>query len=326
MVKKTLYLIAMLFASSIALMAQLETSRLTITSGVTNPVLKQTIEQNVTNFLSACNVAVMKGDKPKFHKDWSTTDARNRTLEIWNNSPFNYSVSTLERICAKRPAGGWQIRDIPVTMFDAPDDERNQEIVINLTADGRIDDVFVPVTQYTELLSASIEVEDINLRMTVLEFVENFRTAYNRRSIKDLEIMFSDDAIIIVGKEIKPLKTKDAHNVVVSTNSQFEYQVKTKAQYIASLRNIFKVNKYVNVGFDDIEVIRHPNPEYPVYGVTLKQAWRSTYYSDDGYVFLLIDFEEPKQPVITVRTWQPDKIDGRDLRPDEVFKMGDFIK
>jgi len=47
---------------------------------------------------------------------------------------------------------------------------------------------------------------------------------------------------------------------------------------------------------------------------------------DTGWVFLLIDFSLLEHPVITIRTWQPDKIHGRDLRQDEIFNMGDFIR
>ena len=43
-------------------------------------------------------------------------------------------------------------------------------------------------------------------------------------------------------------------------------------------------------------------------------------------MFLLIDFEDKDNPVITVRTWQPEKYDGRDLKRDEIFQIGDFVK
>ncbi|GHT54627.1 hypothetical protein FACS189446_4720 [Bacteroidia bacterium] len=225
-------------------------------------------------------------------------------------------------ICNLVITGGYQIREIPVTMYEAPKDEQNQEIVINLTADGKIDDIFIPVTQYADLLSANMRMEDIDKRIIVLDFVENFRTSYNRKDIKFLETLFSDNAVIITGREIKQIPNSDkAFRASIPTTAKFEYLVRDKKAYMTALKNVFKNNKYIRLDFSDIVVVRHPNPKYPVYGVTLKQVWNSSSYTDIGYVFLLIDFEDPARPVITVRTWQPDKFNGRDLERDEIFQI-----
>jgi len=328
--KGLFFLSVILLFSSQLLKAQLETCNLVITDGIQNEKLKQTIEKNVSNFLTACNTAVIKSGQPNLNKQTTTDDARKNFASIWQNSPVGCSVSSLERKCLIRPSGGYQIRDIPVTMFDAPENEQNQEIVINLTDDGRVDDILIPITQYTDILSDQIDVEDVNLRTVVLDFVENFRTAYNKKDIKFLSTLFSEDAIIIVGKEIKEIRQPKSditsNNLLLQGKGKmFEYQVKTKKEYITSLANTFKNNKYIDVLFDSIEVIRHPNPQYPVYGVTLMQDWKSSSYMDTGYVFLLINFEDINHPMIKVRTWQPEKYQGRELRRDEIFQIGDFI-
>ena len=63
------------------------------------------------------------------------------------------------------------------------------------------------------------------------------------------------------------------------------------------------------------------HPKYPqVYGVNLKQSWTSSNYSDQGYLFLMIDFRDEKKPVIHVRSWQPLK----DTPSEEVIELGDF--
>ena len=324
--KSLFYLIVLWLFSSQMVKAQLEACNLVITGGIQDGVIKNAIEKNVSSFLTACNTAIIKGKKPDLNQDAATSDGRKRFLSIWSTSSLSCNVATLERKCLKRPAGGYQIRDIPVTMYDAPEDQQKQEIVINLTADGKVDDVFIPIAQYTDLVSSDIKAEDIDLRVIVLSFVENFRTAYNRKDLKFIENVFSNNAVIITGKEVKQVPNSDRTLRNSISAAQFEYQVNTKGQYMEKLRTVFKNNKYINVLFDDIIVIRHPNPAYPVYGVTLKQDWHSSTYSDTGYVFLLIDFENQSQPVITVRTWQPEKYNGRDLRRDEIFQIGDFIK
>jgi len=322
--KNLFYWLAVIIVGIQPVKAQLETCKLVITDGISNGRIKLAIEQNVSEFLSACNKAVVKGDKPNLNKQTTTDDGRKRFFEIWGTSPIGCSVSTLERKCLTRPAGGYQIRDIPVTMFEAPEAEQDQEIVINLTADGRIDDVFIPVAQYADLLNASEKTEDIALRMMVLEFVENYRTAYNRKDIGFIETVFSNNAVIIVGKAIKQKPNTDVALRSSLSTAQFEYQVKNKQQYISALKNVFKTNKYINVKFDEITVLQHEN--YPeVYGVTLKQTWDSeTLKNDIGYVFLLIDFRDKNHPLIHVRTWQPEQFDGRKLRRDEIFQIGNF--
>jgi hypothetical protein len=312
----TLWLLGILPAK-----AQVEHSNLVITDGIYSVKLKKTIEKNVSAFLYACNSAVIKGKEPKLSKKATTEDARTRFAAIWETSPMGCSIETLERICLRRPAGGYQIRNIPVTMYDAPENEQNQEIVLNLTYDGRIDDIFIPVMQYSDILSAGTE--DIDHRVMVLDFLENFRTAYNRKDIGFIETVFSDNAIIIVGKEIMQKPNSDEALRSLS-RAQFEYQVKNKTQYISALKEVFRKNKYINVTFDEYRVIQHE--AYPqVYGVTMKQVWDSSTLKDEtGYLFLLIDFRDEAHPLIHVRTWQPTMYAGRQLRRDEIFQIGDF--
>ena len=58
--------------------------------------------------------------------------------------------------------------------------------------------------------------------------------------------------------------------------------------------------------FDIIDVER--NPLHPsIYGVTLRQEWYASAYSDVGTVFLLWDFTNEDRPKIYVRTWQPNE-------------------
>ena len=89
------------------------------------------------------------------------------------------------------------------------------------------------------------------------------------------------------------------------------------------MKKIFAGNKYINVLFDEVEVIQHPKWTN-IYGVTLKQEWHSNRYSDVGFIFLMIDFKDENHPLIQVRTWQPEKLDGKVLSRDEVFSLGDF--
>jgi hypothetical protein len=135
-------------------------------------------------------------------------------------------------------------------------------------------------------------------------------------------MLFSDNAVIITGKAIKPIKNTDSQNLYTA-KAQFELQIKTKKEYMKSLESIFKKNSFIDVKFNDIIVVEHRNIQH-VYGVTLKQDWKSSMYSDKGYVFLLIDYRNEQEPIITVRTWQPQEYNGRPLAQSEIFQIGDF--
>jgi len=324
MKKTVICLLALLLTGSISLNAQFGNSKLVLTEGVINEQLKQTIETNISAFLQSCNKAVMEGKNPNLDKNATTKDARDRFLSMWKTSPMSCNVSLIERHCLTRPAGGYQIRGIPVTMLDAPEEEQDQELVFNLTADGKVDDIFIPVDihQYNGIISNNNEEEDINRRLMVLDFIENFRTAYNRKDLPFLKTVFSNDAIIITGKEVKIKPNSDG--VMQSLpQSKFVIQVSTKKEYMDGLQRVFKKNTYINLSFDDIIVLQHEQYE-DVYGVTLKQDWRSSTYNDVGYLFLMIDFKNELLPEIHVRTWQPAEFKGETLRHDEIFQMGNF--
>ena len=167
------------------------------------------------------------------------------------------------------------------------------------------------------VIKSNLELTDLRRRQLILDYVEQFRTAYNQKDINFLNQVFSDDALIITGKVIT---TKHAEGF---TSQKIQYNKQSKEQYIKNLRGVFARNSYIKVTFDEIEVMRHPvNPNF--YGVTLLQGWTSGKYHDDGYLFLLWDFTNEDAPQIHVRTWQPDKIGGKPLPKDEVFSLSDF--
>jgi hypothetical protein len=93
-----------------------------------------------------------------------------------------------------------------------------------------------------------------------------------------------------------------------------------KQEYLQNLRTVFDKNGFIDVKFDGIKITQHPR--YPeVYGINLKQSWKSPGYGDDGYLFLMIDFKDENKPVIHVRAWQP----YLETISKEVIEMGDIF-
>jgi hypothetical protein len=319
---KTIKLILFLMMFPIIGFAQLEQTRLVLTDGI-NGSVKQSIEDNVSWLLQTCNEAVMTGKKPDMDGNSITKEARKAVEEMWKTSPMACPVSQIEEICIQTSTG-YQVRNIPVTMMAANDSVKDQELVVSLTDQGMIDGVSIAISEnkYKEIMSEHESVSDLYRRQVIVDFVENYRTSYNRKDLKYIESVFSDNALIITGKVVKE-KPKSDYALRSLSSEKIVYQKRTKKEYIANLKKVFASNKYLNVIFDEVEVIQHPKLT-DIYGVTLKQEWNSDRYRDVGFVFLMIDFQDELHPLIQVRTWQPEKLDGRVLARDEVFNLGDF--
>ena len=322
-------LISLFFVLSIAVSAfsQLDVVRVRIEDGVSDPVLKQTIENSATHFLSSLNSTIISGKaRLKLDDACYTKEGKDCVRDLWESSAMICPVSSITEKCLTIGEGrGYQIRNIPVEMLAADEDQQEQELVINFTPTGAIHNVVVALEnhRYMDILNANISVVDYIRRQTIIEFVENFRTSYNRKDIEYIETVFSDQALIITGSVVKVKENSD--NMMQTMYSEkIQYSTSSKQEYIKKLKRCFSRNAYINLKFEELEVVRHPTRDN-IYGVTLKQHWNSSTYSDVGYLFLMIDFTDPEYPCIQVRTWQPDKYsDGRKINRDEVFDLSDF--
>ncbi len=319
-----LKLFILFFISAIFTHAQLEETRFLISGGLADTRLKSTIESNITSLLCACNTAVMEGKNPEVSKESLTKDAKSILSSLWKTSPMVCPLSQVEEACLQTADKGFQIRNIPVSIMNAEEDNKQQELVINLTNEGMIDNIMIAIEEhrYKEIMDARESVEDLFRRQVIVDFVENYRTSYNRKDIDYIESVFSDNALIITGKVIRE-KPRSDQALLSLGKDKIVYQKQNKQEYIKNLKKVFGRNKYLNIVFDEIEVIQLPK-HTDIYGVTLKQEWNADRYRDIGYVFLMIDFQDELHPLIQVRTWQTEKVGEHVLARDEVFDLGDF--
>ena len=295
----------------------------TISDGMDNASMKAKIENTVSNMLNEINAAQEAGRSLNFSSMGNIgTRVQQSMAMLWENSPFKCTDDDIVEHCITTGTG-YQVRNIPLEM--KPTGEREfgedeyQEAVISFDKQGNIESFYLSISMnlYMNVIKSNLELTDLRRRQLILDYVEQFRTAYNQKDINFLNQVFSDDALIITGKVIT---TKHAEGF---TSQKIQYNKQSKEQYIKNLRGVFARNSYIKVTFDEIGVMRHPvNPNF--YGVTLLQGWTSGKYHDDGYLFLLWDFTNESAPQIHVRTWQPDKIGGKPLPKDEVFSLSDF--
>ncbi|MBP8916630.1 MAG: hypothetical protein KBG70_07800 [Chitinophagales bacterium] len=297
-------------------------TKITITD--IDPALAQKMEQSASGLLTEFNNAFYENRIPDLKIKGLSNEGKSSILSMWETTNFRCVKPEIIEKGYSTPTG-YQVRNIPLFLKDMPEDESYKEIVINYNSKGEIYDIYFAIDyhHYQEILkSEDNEVSDLRRRQVILDFVENFRTAYNRKDITFLEKVYSDDALIITGKVVKIGQPSEVMSKNLSLE-KIEYQVKTKTQYLDGLRKVFKNNTKINIIFDEIEVARHPRYD-EIYGITLRQGWNTTNYSDIGYVFLMIDFKDDSNPIIHVRTWQPEKLNGNKLKQDEIFSLGSF--
>lgn len=166
------------------------------------------------------------------------------------------------------------------------------------------------------ILSGKLEEKDAANRKMILNYCEHFRTAYTTKDLDFIRQVMSDKALIIVGHVVRDCKNAPG----VTGDERVTYSLKTKAEYLSKLSQVFAANKKIDVTFSDFRIMRHPTME-GIYGVTLRQRYKSDRYGDDGWLFLLWDFRNASMPVIHVRTWQPHQATSNG---SEVIGIHDF--
>ena len=156
----------------------------------------------------------------------------------------------------------------------------------------------------------------------IMEFMENYKTAYCLKDSDYIRNIFSDDAIIIVGNVARPSTTSRPGEPQVTLRGQqlIRYNRYTKEEYLRNLNRCFRRNEFINLHFsnNDVQWIEKYNDQ-EVFAIQIGQEYSSSTYSDRGYLFLLVNMTDHQQPQIKVRTWQPNEVDMKKL-----YNAGDF--
>ncbi|MBO4802611.1 MAG: LPP20 family lipoprotein [Bacteroidaceae bacterium] len=156
----------------------------------------------------------------------------------------------------------------------------------------------------TDIFNKAVGKWDDNVRMVIATFLENYKTAFALKRLDYIESIFDDNAVIITGSYVKQAK-KTIENDKYLENKEVKYNKLDKATYLSNLEKCFKSNQFINVRFTDNDVSKLAGGQ--TFGIQIHQDYYSSSYSDTGYLFLMVDMNNPKQPIIKVRTWQPER-------------------
>lgn len=142
-------------------------------------------------------------------------------------------------------------------------------------------------------------------KMVLASFLENYKTAYALKRLDYIESIFSEDAYIVTGHVLKKPQNKIEGQPSLSKD-EVRYTRHTKREFIRKLEQSFKSNQFINIRFSNNDVEKS-NVGGEVYGIQIKQDYYSSSYGDTGYLFLLVDINNPDKPIISIRTWQPER-------------------
>ena len=198
-----------------------------------------------------------------------------------------------------------------------------EDVVFTIDKNGKVDNLSfglgidatnaILCTNASEADSATLEMREI-----LVGFMENYKTAYCLERIDYIEKIFSDDAVIIRGMVLKtPSRENNVENRVRISNEGeqiIHYNRDNKQEYLKYLKESFARKEFINIRFTDADVqTLNKTAGKELYGIQLRQEYTSSNYSDKGYLFLMIDFTDKEEPLIMVRTWQPNEEDMNKL-------------
>lgn len=295
--------------------------------------LLEKMQNNLAILLDEINAANAEGRRLQFSYDHMpqsviSQEAKGTLQALWDNIHFGCPDSEIvvDRIWPLQ--NSYMVRQIPLIMNPQGENFASgtyQEATVDFDKNGRITDFyFVFDSQLSESMDKGGKVVDLERRIKILKFCDKFATWYSTKNIDKLTQIFSDDALIITGNVTQVYNREGG-----AMKPKVTYKKQNKQEYLANLRRAFARNKYIQVKFDPVDdkpvTQSTSNPNF--YGVRLHQEWRSTNYSDDGFVFLLWEFKGEDDYILHVRTWQPEYLDAaktQSLPQDEIFSLPDF--
>ena len=143
-------------------------------------------------------------------------------------------------------------------------------------------------------------------RKILTEFLENYKTAYSLKRLDYLQQIFDENAVIITGKVVKKAPPSGDNQTFYADNKFVQLTRQTKQEYMRNLERSFNSKEFINIRFAENDVVR-AGKGGEVYGIQIRQDYYSNNYGDSGYLFLMVDLNDPKNPIIKVRVWNPER-------------------
>ena len=177
---------------------------------------------------------------------------------------------------------------------------------------GKIQSLAFGLTKKAEddIFNASSSWPDVS-RFTILQFMEDYQTAYALKRLHYIDKVYSDEAVIMTGTVLKKGTQVEGRPITLggSDNKAVTYSTMNKGEFLERLRRQFAGREYVHLTYED-NTTKIINSQYAekgsIFAIEIKQYYHSPVYSDEGYLTLIFDVSK-ELPLIYVRFWQPNK-------------------
>ena len=177
-----------------------------------------------------------------------------------------------------------------------------EEVTLTMNPDGKIETLAFCIDNDTReaIFNSRAQWSD-SVRMAIVTFLENYKTAYALKRLEFIRSIFDDYAIIVTGTVTMSAQRQDDSPLKLKQN--VKYTKYNKEQYMERLEQQFKKNQFINLRFTDVGVKKVSNDDD--FALRIKQDYFSSSYADTGYLFLMVDMNDTSRPLIKLRTWQP---------------------
>ncbi|MDY0016916.1 MAG: hypothetical protein RBS89_03675 [Candidatus Delongbacteria bacterium] len=212
------------------------------------------------------------------------------------------------------------VRSVPMSFsFPRNDTKFTENVVFTFNKDNLIDAITFSLSDRaaSDIINKPESFGTDEDKIQLIQFMELYKTAYCLKQINYIESIFADNALIIVGRMLRPDEKIGEMDGMFETGKRVKYDKMGKKEYINRLKMAFNSNEFININFEENTVEKKNKQK--IYSLEIKQFYNSTNYSDEGYLFLLMDLRNIKEPKIYVRAWQPDSMKVADR-----LKLSDF--
>lgn len=285
----------------------------------TAPIIEEprpTIERNFADNAAAYIKAMQAVEKAIRSKDYQSvrqhfTDEGFRIFELMMGSG-TVSVAKNKPEYTVETANSFIIgKSIPVAVKVGRHISKENVVFRFDSQSGKIKSLAYALTQRAENDIFREAQWSADSRYSLLQFMEDYQTAFALKRADYIESIFSDNAIIIVGSMAgnKPAK-RFYENVPVEgvQPSNVRYTTFNKDEYITKIKEDFRRKSYIQLTFEDTSISKVGGVEgfadNEVLWIELKQQYSSSNYNDKGFLALQLNMR-PSGSLINVRTWTP---------------------
>ena len=240
--------------------------------------IQSAVTHNFNTFISAISPY---NNEPELSSHFEK-NTNNQNVSRFIQSITIASVDIASSYICHKTKDGYEIRDVIVNILQRDSTYSERQLTVSFSKYGDISNLSFSIDEW---LYSRISLNQTEDKASIINFIEQYQTSYELKDIAFIEALFSDDALIIRGANIKK------HNSI-DNNNQGEistiYQKKNKETYLKSIKREMMSMEKSNLRISDIEIKQHPSHKH-VYGVTIVQKHKAGNYDDERKLFLIID-------------------------------------